>query len=152
MTLNQEEQGVLDQIISARSAWIPLQGLMTSVVDRLQSLGLIVKWATDAMGHAFKDGPYVTLTPLGAELRHVTLIEKVEGYPYWTDAKKAERREKRHLPIRIRGWIGLAFPELIEDRKPYMLDEYGEPVYLFKVLVPIDPKLSRNKIRRRHYS
>lgn len=158
MALAVEEVGVLDQIVMAKRAWVPLANLALDVVDHLQSLGLVVKWCRDALGQPFLDGPLVTLTPFGAMVRHVTLMERVEGYPRWVDVKRAERRERRHTPIRARSWVGvrlMSFPELVaaqDEREAYMVDEIGRRVYLFDgIPVKIDPRLTRCKRHAAHH-
>lgn len=156
MALGMEEEKVLDQIISGRGAWVSLHGLTKSVVDRLQELGFIVKWAMDGMGHEFRDGPYVTLTPFGAAWKRVTLVERVEGYPHWVDMRKAERRSRRHFPIRARRWSGMrlmAFPALVsiqDKNEMYLKNDDGETVYFFKgIPAKIDIRLDRGKRPRR---
>jgi hypothetical protein len=153
MTLTLEERQVLDRIISARAAWISLKELALAAVERLRQRGLVVEWTSDAKGHEFQDGPYITLTPLGAAYNQVILIEQKEGCPRWGDIRKAEEREKRHSPIRTQRWAGIQlmrFPELVaiqDCHKAYMVNEDNEIVFLFNIPILIDPRLTRIKRR-----
>lgn len=158
MALGLEESGVLDQIVMAKGAWVPLVGLAPpAAVSSLLDRGLVALWCKDASGQTLKDGPFVTLTPIGATVRHVTLFERVEGYPRWIDVKRAARRERNHSPLREGRWVGvrlMPFPELIaiEDRREtYMSDGDGRRVYLFNgVPIRIDPRLTRWKRHATH--
>jgi hypothetical protein len=56
------------------------------------------------------DGPYYTLTPLGAEIAGVSIDERVEGVPVWVEQGKESES------VRLRGRPGerqLARPDLV---------------------------------------
>lgn len=154
-SLNLDEVSVLDQIVSSNGAWVSLVSLVPpAAVKNLLDLGFISLWCKDAFGRVLKGGPFVTLTPFGASARHVTLYERIEGYPRWIDTKRAARRESNHSPLREGRWAGIrsmSLPELIavqDKREVYMSDDDGHVVYIFNgVPIKIDPRLSRYKHR-----
>lgn len=156
MVLTTDETDVLDRIIKSRKAWVARSKFVAKIVERLQDLGLIASWAFDRMGKTLQGGPYVTLTPLGAELRGVTLIEWREGYPRWGSLKRALERERHHHPIRAKVWVGMhlmTFNELtmIPDNheKPILKNEDGDPIKLFNgYTILIDPRLTMRKRMR----
>lgn len=151
-TLDSDEAGILDHIVSSNGAWVPLVNLAPALAVRhLLDLGIVTLWCKDTCGHSLKDGPFVTLTPFGASVRHVVLRERVEGYPRWVDVKRVDQRFRC---FRARSWSGvrlMSFPNLVaaqDEREVYMMDESGRRIHLFNsVPITIDPRLTRCKGR-----
>lgn len=81
--LNYGECVVLGKITSSKKAWVELDELAEDG-DSVTSLvleGLVEIWPAGEQGRGVNHPPIVTLTPLGAEILGVTLIERIETLP-----------------------------------------------------------------------
>lgn len=155
MEFPEEEQLVLVTILRSRRAWV--SGLDGLLVDRLEEAGMVIRWATDIGGHDLEGGPYVTLTPWGAEQLGVELRERhcvrwvhepdhhervLIEEPHWV---KAGLPQRSFVLPRQAQQCGLEYPELVPDPSPgpeYLVDEEGTEVTLLGgYKVKIDPRL-----------
>lgn len=156
--LGEDEVAVLGRIVGGRRAWVA--GIVGSVMERLVEVGFIVQWERDAHGRELKGGPYITLTPWGAERLGVELRER--HYVRW---ERHETHNERFFVEELYwAWVGipqrpfvfphqarqssLEYPELVPDPAPgpeYLTDEDGEPILLFRgYKARIDHRLHRH--------
>lgn len=149
--LTDPERALLRAIIDGRLAWsywsaLALAGHAVETAAALGLAGLVDSWH-------LPDGHALTLTPWGACVCRVEIVERVivlgeelEEDPVWTDGSRVV--PPLRLPKRARE-IRYPWPDQLpdtRDRRALMLDDDGEPVLLFgklKVPVEIDPRLAR---------
>lgn len=106
------ERRIIEQIVTARSAWVPLERLATSIADRddchvrrvvaeLVEAGQLARWHVPA-------GILITLTPLAARAKGVEIYESgIKERPRWRVKRRGREPIKaypRHHAIEP-GWI-----------------------------------------------
>lgn len=94
--LNYGECVVLGKITSSKKAWVELDELAEDG-DSVTSLvleGLVEIWPAGEQGRGVNHPPIVTLTPLGAEILGVTLIERIETLPPQCPSAAVEGRNQ----------------------------------------------------------
>lgn len=156
--LRDEDRAALETIVKCRRAW--LAGLAEPIMRRLIEAGFAVLWDRDAHGRLLVGGPYITLTPWGAERlgvelreRHYIRWERHETHSerlfieelYW--ARVGIPQRPFVLPPQARQ-SRLDYPDLVPAPVPgpeYLTDEDGEPILLFRgYKARIDPRLHRH--------
>ena len=133
-------------------AWLRLAGLGSDhaeAVTELRSLDLVALWEHDGLGHPLASGPRITLTPWGAWVLGVELVEDVDEFPYWDTAEAPDGpRPRRGIRVpRAPGEYGIPLPDLLVDpasidEPAYLIDEWsGTPMHLLGAEVVIDRRI-----------
>ncbi len=134
--LSADAVDVLTAIVGGRLAWTPVADLGNeAAVDGLITGGLVIRWTTRVIDVA-------TLTPFGAWLMEVELVERVrrkgedlEEEPMWAKrpAPPRQLRLPRHAHEIRYPWME-TFPDPLPGPEYLIDDESGKPVELFAKL------------------
>lgn len=155
----QEEKSILDTILASNMPWVMVRSLPANGIFLANLIleGMVELWSTDRYNRSLIDGPFVTLTPLGCEVLHVTLVERNEvlpanvthqsgdntnpfdgWFPRW-DPVDGETGWGIHdsQPIHLfdRPWLRrIPLPESLTDTHPepsLLMDEDKKPIRFF---------------------
>lgn len=147
--LTEAQREALNAIVLGKLAWSPAADLFAdghdvSTLEQLVSLDLAVWWP---LGGSLQ----ITLTPYGASVMRVHIIEKfsiigeeLEEDPFWIDIIREASSivlPKRRHEIRWPWMDELPDPKSLRRAGEVMRDEDGEPVKVLGMEVPVDHRL-----------